>query len=184
MGSAILQRPRFHYLSYINIPRADMYSVVNSIPLPQFEFGDAISIRDLGIHAGQLMGRYTALMNREELYANILGDKTSLEDLSVGSYWFSQEAVFRSKRVRDKPVKNIYDLWQKQECIIYRKMRDWKLICLIDPRWITTNTAFVTLSSGSLNTLGLFHVNSVDEKTKVALTSPLMLGAPDRGFLT
>ncbi|WP_158569415.1 hypothetical protein [Pseudotabrizicola alkalilacus] len=37
LGSIIIEKPKFHYLSYINIPRADMYAVVNSIALPRVQ---------------------------------------------------------------------------------------------------------------------------------------------------
>lgn len=49
LGTRIHKRPRFHYLSYINIPRVEMYAVVNSIAFPTLHFGGATSIRDLGL---------------------------------------------------------------------------------------------------------------------------------------
>lgn len=73
--------------------------------------------------------------------------------------------------------------WKKQECIIYRKFDGWKLICQIDPRWITTNTAYVLLSGGTLETMSLVHINHVDPSRGEVIASPLFLGAPDRGIL-
>lgn len=182
MGSLIMNRPRFHYLSYINIPRAHVYSVVNSFPLPTLPLGSAESIRELGINAGRLMAAYVGLLNHEELYANRFDDQTRLSDLTVGSYWFSDEATFRTKKVRDRVSPGLTEAWRKQECVIYRKFDDWRLVCMIDPRWVTTATASVLLSSGTLQSMGLVHINSVDERSKIAWASPLFLGAPDKGW--
>lgn len=41
LGQAPVQKPRFHYILYINVPRVDMYAVANSLPLPRLDFGTA-----------------------------------------------------------------------------------------------------------------------------------------------
>lgn len=182
MSGIIIKRPRFHYLSYINVPRADMYAAATSIMLPQLSFGSARSIRDMGIDAGRLMAGYVGVLNREDLYANEFIDETQLADLSVGSYWFSDEAVFRSKKVRDGDIADLPTAWRKQECVIYRQFKDWRLICMIDPRWMTTTTASVMLSSGILKTMALVHINSLDHEKRLAWASPIFLGAADKGW--
>lgn len=181
LGTKIIQRPKFHYLSYINIPRADMYAVVNSIALPTFSFGNATSIRGLGFQAGRLMASYTGVLNHEELYANEFKDDTKIEELGVGSYWFSTPANFRSKKMHDQA--NLLSAWGKLESVIYRKFDGWKLFCLIDPRWITTSTAYSTLSGGTLIAMALVHINKIDPNNQLAIASPLFLGAPDNGVL-
>ncbi|WP_318337279.1 hypothetical protein [Defluviimonas sp. D31] len=183
LGDVVGDRPPFHYLSYINVPRADMYAAANSIFLPQPQFGTARSIRDLGMGSGRLMAGYVNVLNHEDLYANELSDDTALADLQVGEYWYSPEATFRSKKVLDTYTDAVPEAWKKQECIIYRKFDGWRLICMIDPRWLTTSTASVTLSSGTFKTIALVHIASIDTDAMVALASPIFLGAPDRGFL-
>ncbi|MES0870474.1 HNH endonuclease [Pseudovibrio sp. SCP19] len=177
LGKVLAQRPKFHYLSYINVPRVDMYAVVNSIYLPQIELSNAQSFRDLGFQAGRLMSTYTKVLNDEALYANILRSTTKFEELEVGSYWYSSEVIFRSKKIsRDLDPE---DSWSKEESIIYRKYDGWKLVCLINPRWITTSTSFSMLSSGTIKTAGILNIKSVDDINKIAIASPLFLGAPD-----
>lgn len=176
LGDRITQRPRFHYLYYINIPRTDMYAVVNSIALPAFSIGNAESIRDLGIKAGSLMASYVGVMNHEELYANEFMDETKIDELKAGSYWFSSAANFRSKNITDQP--NLQVAWDKFESVLYRKFGGWKLFCLIDPRWITTSTAYSTLRGGTLEAMGVVHINKIDLDNQIAIASPLFLGAP------
>ncbi|RVD71987.1 hypothetical protein EN751_12435 [Mesorhizobium sp. M4A.F.Ca.ET.029.04.2.1] len=181
LGAGPVQRPRFHYLSYINVPRADMYAVVNSIAKPTVSFGNATSIRDLGFQAGRFMASYTDVLNHEELYANELTDDTKIDEIRIGSYWFSGPSLFRSKKIRDQSDPT--SAWKRLECVIYKNFGEWKLFWLIDPRWITTNTAYATLSGGILKVMGLVHIKQVDLRNQIAIASPLFLGAPDNGIL-
>lgn len=183
LGDVVGDRPPFHYLSYINVPRADMYAVANSISLPQPQLGTAQRIRDLGIESGRLMAGYVNVLNHDDLYANELVDDTALADLQVGEYWYSPEANFRSRKVLDDYTEAVPQAWKKQECIIYRKFDGWRLVCMIDPRWTTTSTASVILSSGTFKTIALVHIASIDTEARVALASPIFLGAPDKGLL-
>lgn len=183
LGNIVGNRPPFHYLSYINVPRADMYAVANSISLPQPEFSEAQSIRELGLASGRLMASYVSVLNHDDLYANELSDETALTDLRVGEYWYSPETIFRSKKVVDAYSASVPKAWKRQECIIYRNFDGWRLVCMIDPRWMTTSTASVILSSGIFKTIALVHIASVDIDAKIALSSPIFLGAPDKGLL-
>jgi hypothetical protein len=182
LGGVVENLPPFHYLTYINVPRADMYAAANSISLPQPQFGAAKSIRDLGIGSGRLMASYVSVLNHDDLYANEFSDDTALTDLQVGEYWYSPEAAFRSKKVFNEYNVTVPQAWKRQECIIYRKFNGWRLVCMIDPRWVTTSTASVTLSSGIFKTIALVHIASIDIASKVALASPIFLGAPDKGL--
>lgn len=179
LGKALVDRPTFHYLSYINVPRADMYAAANSIALPDFHLGGVESIRQLGIGAGRLMAGYVNVLNCDELYGRELDNTTELNELKTGQYWYSPKAHFRSRKVRPTYELGIEEEWRRQDCIIYRQFDDWRLICMIDPRWITTSTAFVELSSGSLQTVALMHIAKVDMERRIVWSSPLFLGSPE-----
>lgn len=173
-------KPRFHYLSYINIPRADMYASAQSIALPSFDLSGAQTIRQLGINAGRLMAQYTSVLNVEDLYSNVLTEESSISEMSEGDYWFVNEALFRTKRIANHA--NLPDVWRKDESLIYKDFDSWKLICLIDPRWITTTTALVEFQSGSYKLAGLLHINRIEPETRRVVASPLFLGSPDRAL--
>lgn len=178
LGSTVT-RPRFHYLSYINIPRADMYASVQSIALPNVNLEGVETIRQLGINAGRLMAQYTSVLNVEELYANVLTDETPFEEISEGGYWFVDEVLFRTKQIAG--YENLPEAWSKEESIIYRDFSTWRLVCLIDPRWITTTTTLLGFQSGSYKLAGLLHINRVEAETGRVIASPLFLGSPDKG---
>ncbi|WP_157784732.1 HNH endonuclease [Sinorhizobium fredii] len=176
LGSKVT-KPRFHYLSYINIPRADMYASAQSIALPNFNLNGAETIRQLGINAGRLMAQYTSVLNVEELYSNVLTDGTSISEISEGDYWFVSEALFRTKRIGG--YENLPDAWRDGESVIYRDLGSWRLICLIDPRWITTTTTLVEFQRGSYKLAGLLHISRVEPEKGRVIASPLFLGSPD-----
>lgn len=96
--------------------------------------------------------------------------------MQVGQYWFLPKATLRTKGIRDgddDPAAS----WDRLESVAYKRFRTWKLICLIDPRWITTSTALVSFRSGSVQIAGLIHINKV--AARFAVASPLFLGTPD-----
>lgn len=126
------------------------------------------------------MAAYTVVLNHEDLFANQLGDGTQLRELRVGSYWYSPPANLRTRKVHGQA--DIASAWAKFESVIYRTCEDWKLFCLIDPRWITTSTAYSTLCSGTLETMALLTILGVDLENKTATASPLFLGAPDPSY--
>lgn len=178
LGSTRVSKPPFHYLSYINIPRADMYATVQSIALPSFDLAGATTIRQLGLNAGRLMAQYTSVLNIEELYTNVLTEKTALTDIEEGDYWFTAGALFRTKKIGDGG--NLPNAWSKNESVIYRDFGSWRLICRIDPRWITTTTTLVEFQGGSYTLAGLLHIARVDAEVGHVIASPLFLGSPDR----
>jgi hypothetical protein len=176
LSSNVMVKPRFHYLRYINLPRADMYASATSIALPYVDIGNAKSIRDLGMGAGRLMANYTAVLNSEPLHANSILIDTAFKNLRVGEYWFVDSMTFRTLGIAD--TDNIVKCWNKGRSLIYKKMLDWTLECRIDPRWITTSTSFCDFTSGSMVTSGFIHVNDIDIENRRAICSPLFLGAP------
>lgn len=185
LGNKLTKRPKFHYLSYINIPRVDMYAVVNSISFPNnyFSFEGKTSIDDMGFNAGRLMRTYVDVLNNEELYAKEFDLETEIEHLEVGDYWFSAPFNFRTKKIPISASReDIILAWIKLESVIYRKFKNWTLYCLIDPRWITTSTALCSFKSGQLTITGIMNIKEIRPEQKTVIASPLFLGAPDNGF--
>lgn len=62
---------------------------------------------------------------------------------------------------------------------IYKKRSDdYKVILMIDPRWLCSTTAFVNFrpSSGQGNFAGCAIVKSVDLENKVVIAAPIVIG--------
>ncbi|MFL6726019.1 MAG: HNH endonuclease [Sphingomicrobium sp.] len=176
-GETLIQQPRFHYILYLNVPRTDMYAVANSIPVPRPEFGDAKRFRDLGFAAGQVMASYTHVLNCEELYALPIGPDADLSLLAVGQYCFLEPTNTRTVAI-DRGS-NPEEEWRSDRSIVYCRRGDWTLVCLIDPRWITTSTAGVSLQSGQAELCGVVRIARIDLVARKVYASPLFLAQPE-----
>lgn len=181
LGQTQAQKPRFHYVLYLNVPRVDMYAVANSIPLPRFDFGNAQRFHDLGMGAGRVMAGYTQILNAEDMYAHQVGEKDDISRLQVGQYCFVESMNFRTIAIGTGGEPQV--AWASDESIIYRRFADWRLICLIDPKWITTSTAGSTLRSGWARLCGVVRINRIDAEARKVYASPLFL-AQSGGLLS
>lgn len=63
---------------------------------------------------------------------------------------------------------------------IYRKYNGQKLLLPIDPKWITTSTAFgeFTPTGGAGNFAGLCRIKNVDDKSNTVYATPIVIGIP------
>lgn len=173
LGQEAVQKPRFHYALYLNVPRLDMYAVGCSLPAPAAELGDAQSFRDLGMRAGRIMAQYTQTPNVEELYGFSIKENSSIADVQVGRYCYLGPITFRTVAI-DRGLDPLR-AWAAGKSLIYRRFGNWRLDCLIDPRWITTVTAECTLSSGQAQLCAAVRINEVDASARRVRASPLFL---------
>lgn len=176
LGSLRLDKPRFHYLLYINVPRLDMYAVASSIPIPNVEFGSARCFPELGFEAGRVMAKYAQIFNSEDLYAHRIGENDVISSLEIGQYVFVGAANFRTVEIGVHP--NLEAAWASEKSIIYRVFGCWKLILKIDPMWITTSTAGSTLKSGQAQLCSVIRVSQIDIEGHKVYASPLFLAQP------
>jgi hypothetical protein len=173
LGQHVVHKPRFHYILYLNLIRLDMYAVANSIAPPPIDLGAAQSFDDLGIGAGRLMSAYTQILNSEDMYAHQISPDSRIDDLQIGQYCFIDQVNFRTVAIGKRHPPEA--AWKRGESLIYRDYGDWRLICLIDPRWITTSTGGVVLTSGRSPFCGVMRVNQIDGDARKVITSPLFL---------
>ncbi|WP_448662838.1 hypothetical protein ACG3SL_19690 [Sphingomonas sp. CJ20] len=176
LGQDAIEKPRFRYILYLNLIRTDLYAVASSILPPQLDLGTAQRFSDLGIGAGRVMANYTHIFNNEELYGRQIAPDDRIDDLIVGDYCFIEEANFRTVAIGKSRA--VEQAWARDQSVIYRDCAGWRLICAIDPRWITTNTAGVTLESGHARLCGVVRINRIDDEAHKVYASPLFLAQP------
>jgi hypothetical protein len=177
LGGVLFDKPRFHYILYLNVPRVDMYAVSNSIALRPFEFGKAKRFRDLGFEAGRVMATYTHVLNSEGMYARPIKTDSDISGLEVGQYCFVEPLNFRTVAISDGGDPR--SAWSSDKSVVYARFSDWKLICQIDPKWITTSTAGSTLSSGQARLCGVIRINQINTEAMKVYASPLFLAQPE-----
>ena len=173
LGKDYVRKPKFHYLLYLNMPRVDMYAVTNSIPLPCVDIGTAKSFDDLGLGVGRLMAAYTEVLNSENILARKLAKQDDISNFENGCFYFIEPAEFYTVEIGK--YTDLQYAWNSDKSIIHRGYAGWMLICQIDPRWITTSTAYNTLSSGHSQLCGTIRINRIDATARKIIASPLFL---------
>ncbi|MCP5265136.1 MAG: hypothetical protein H6934_03450 [Burkholderiaceae bacterium] len=165
---------------YINLPRLLMLAEVLgcNIDDPRLFYIDDIS----GLAGGYIPFIHSVKPVIESVHPNVVAlASLSLADVDVGLIAkFDQR--FRTKGL-GKVLTNGFSGFNgdlSKDPHIYTDCNGYKFVMPIDPRWLTTTTAGVHLSSGQGVFSGLCIVNSIDYAKKHVLCSPLLVGHPKR----
>jgi hypothetical protein len=188
MGLDVPWRTKLHNLHYINVPRLNMLAATAGGSLDLCAYGEIEVLHELRLRLGPLMGGFKGLLQRVELKAISLESAvTSTIDLRGAVVSFDRE--FRTKNVHMPRTHAEYatavtgDL--SRDPHIYAKVGKCRVVLKIDPRWITTSTAFCEFrpSSGKNKFAGLGVVQSVSNSRDEMIISPLVIGLPSNPFM-
>ena len=181
-------RTKLHNFYYINVPRLNMLADAAGWSLDLTAYSNIDALHELGWSLNGLMMGFKKLLKVAELKAvpleAIIANATSARGLIV-----SFDHKFRTKNIRLPGSKTEY-----QNAIsgnldrdphIYVMISGYRITLTIDPRWVTSTTAFVQFrpSSGTNTFAGLGIVNSVDEISRSISISPYVIGLPSNPFL-
>lgn len=181
-------RTKLHNFYYINVPRLNLMAATMGKSLDLSQYGDIVALHELGWELNGLMLGFEHLLAEIELKSvpveQVLQHAQTARGLIIS---FNRD--FRTKNI-DMP--NNLDGYKravrgniKTDPHIYAKICDYKAILVIDPRWVTTTTAFVQFrpSGGKGKFAGIGIVNSCDPETNVLSITPLIIGLPSNPFL-
>jgi hypothetical protein len=163
-------------LFYVNVPRLGMLAKFMGISIELSGYFQLPDLRSLGMQMLNFLSYF------EQLLGQLHPKAIPLADLLVNNSSIGCVCAF-SGRFRTKNVgKALGPKWQgikgnlDKDPYIYCDHATYKLVLPIDPRWITTSTAGVHLSSGQGNYSGLCLINSIDDEMKIIYASPLIIG--------
>lgn len=177
---------KLHNFYYLNVPRLQVLSAMSGASLNLSQYGEFVALHELGWELGGLMAGYKRLLEHIELKSIPLANALSRGSEARG--WIvSFDARFRTKNIDMPQTTEGYrtavrgDL--RTDPHIYVKLTGVKVSMVIDPRWITTTTAFVQFrpSSGQNQFAGLGIVNAVDGQSMSV--TPLVIGLPSNPFI-
>jgi hypothetical protein len=178
---------KLFHLYYINVPRLSMLAAMRGASLDLSEFGEIITLHGLGWELNRLMAGYNRLLQQVQLQAEPLDAALSLSDIKGVVVSFNHE--FRTKNIRmpegDECPNTVFTGNLKADPHIYRRSNGNRIVMNIDPRWVTTTTAFCQFrpSSGRNTFAGLGFVNSADRTSGIVSISPYVIGMPSSPFL-
>ncbi len=178
---AVKWTPNISQLTYINVPRISQIAGLEGVQLaldslPPFSF-----LNELGWELNRVMVAASEAINKLQLEA-VPVEKISWDDKGLVGATLSFSTVFRTKngsklcKARDKRKSLAFSGDLEEDPHIYKKCGSAKLVMMIDPRLVTSNTAFFQFASGQQRFAGLCIVNRVEKGLIIA--SPLILGTP------
>jgi hypothetical protein len=179
---------KLHNFYYINVPRLNLLASSAGQLLDLSSYGEIVALHELGWGLNGLMAGFKHLLAQVELRAIEIGHAIEYGENARGLIVsFNQD--FRTKNIRMPESVEGYkkaitgDL--KKDPHIYADVGRFRVIVKIDPRWITTSTAFCEFrpSSGRGKFAGIGIINSIDSAGRTVSVTPYVIGLPSNPFL-
>ncbi len=161
---------------YLNVPRLEILARYLGRPIDNASYSSLTSLSDAGGSIARVLVYFEGLLSR--LHPNAIPLPTlSMSDASIGV------VCSFSQRFRTKNVGKALDAGWKgmtgnlaKDPHLYCSVADRKLVLPIDPRWLTTTTAGVFLSSGQGVFSGLCLINEIGAAPSDIFATPLLIG--------
>jgi hypothetical protein len=179
---------KLHHLYYINVPRLNTTAAAAGCYLDLERYGNITALHELGGALGGLMLGFDNLLMQVELRAVDLAVAVGLLENARGML-VSFDRDFRTKNIRmpESPAEYLRAVTGNlaKDPHIYTDVAGMRVVMRIDPRWITTTTAFSEFrpSSGKNKFAGLGIINSVDIDQRMVNVTPYVIGLPSNPFM-
>ena len=173
-------REELSTVDYVNVPRMlfDPASSGLIVGGERAYLNELTTLRDQGFNVGRIASILGEVVAKWSAHAIPLDEVSGLGDDAVGSR-VSFEETFRTKNMTGSEKQQLdFQLvgeLEKDPHIYVRKGGRTAYLPL-DPRWVTTATAFVTFTSGIAPLAGVGVVRALSEDS--VIVSPLVIGAP------
>jgi len=167
--------------SYLNVPRLSILAAMNN-RIINLRLTEEQTLHSLGWELNRVMLEFSRLLNEITLTAIELPSSVNGADERMAGITFSFNTRFRTKNMPCTGMDQVHRLTGdiSRDPHIYKKLGEWRIILAIDPRWITTTTAWGEFmpSAGHRVFAGLCTVKSVEEQKKEIYATPLIIGFP------
>lgn len=179
-------RTNLHNYYYLNVPRLLVLSAMAGRSIDLSGYQEFTALHDLGWELNGLMAGFKSLLEQVELKAAELESAIALGSSARGML-VSFNREFRTKNIRKPNSHSGYATAvqgdPESDPRIYSVLGSTRVHVTIDPRWITTTTAFVQFRplGGRGDFAGLGIVNAV-QPNFVSIT-PFIIGLPSNPFM-
>lgn len=177
---------KFSIFFYLNVPRLSEQAARLGQKIDLSHFKSNSSLHSLGWELNNVIFSFKNALQQLEINS-IPIDEVILHESLVGRIISFEQKRFRTKNI-DVDMRNEQALmntgftgnWDKDPHI-YIKMKDFKIVFSINPRWITTTTAFVHFrpSAGHNSFSGFGIITSVDYDNLIITATPFAIGQFD-----
>jgi hypothetical protein len=181
-------RSTISQLTYINVPRMCEQAEMHGYRVDLSHHRENQTLHSLGWDLNHLMSAFQAILAR--LYV----DAVSLQDAFFHDSMIEAALSFDRQRFRTKnvPMDGLVGASKAQKFTgnlandphIYCQRGSFKIVIFVDPRWITTSTAFTLFRSSSGQSVfsGLGRITGVDYEAGIVTVTPWVIGVPRGPF--
>jgi hypothetical protein len=179
-------------LTYINVPRLCEQAELQGCGVDLSRYRENEVLSSLGWELNHVMDQFRGVLAHLSIDAVTIPELVLHEEF-IGSPLAFERQRFRTRNIRFKQGAALESLPQftgdlSRDPHIYAQLSDFRVVLFIEPRWITTTTAFVLFrpSSGQSTFSGLGRITGVDYDTKIMTVTPWVIGLPKsplEGFL-
>lgn len=181
-------RSNISQLTYINVPRLSEQAERQGFRVDLSHYRQNETLHNLRWDLNHVMSAFQAVLAQLSVDAVPL-QGVKLHEGFVGAAISFDRQRFRTKNVPMNLNARISDLPGfsgdlAKDPHIYCNVEGFRIVLFIDPRWITTSTAFTLFrpSSGQSTFSGLGRVTNVDYETGVLTVTPWVIGLPRSPF--
>jgi hypothetical protein len=167
-------------VDYVNVPRLLLDPAAAGLIGPQNRtyLAELATLRDKGFEIGAIAHLLGEVIAKWKAHALPLVTALDFGEEAIGAR-VSFEETFRTKGLtgadKRKPGFELSgDLDEDPHIYVKRDAR--RIVLPVDPRWVTTSTAFAHLSRGISSLAGIGLLRAVDDE--LVMISPLVIGLP------
>jgi len=170
--------------TYLNVPRLLEYAVLQGYRVHSPQVPANSTLHELGFELNQMMEAFRRPLESMAIQSVQADQVTFAHENYIGRIVSFNRLRFRSKNIPTTIPKGGLDLQFSGDLAsdphIYHRFSDWTLIFNIDPRWITTKTAFTLFrpTGGASVCTGFGRVHSVDLENATMTATALVIGMP------
>ena len=170
--------------AYLNLPRLAEYALSQGYKIQCQELPTAHSLHSLGFALNNVMRACDTTLSNMDIESIPIENIRFVHEGYTGSLVRFDRLRFRTRNMNFQPSDRFPDYVftgnLDTDPHIYRDFGTWKLIINIDPRWITTSTAFTMFrpSGGHALFAGFARLTNIDLENSQVTATALALGVP------
>jgi hypothetical protein len=171
---------------YLNVPRLDEFANLSGFTVQHPEIPEGQNLRSFGYELNAIMASYRRTLER------IAIDAVPVNGISFAHEGYVGQLISFDRlrvRTRNMPLYRPHGSYTfsgnpESDPHIYHQFPGWRLILTVNPRWVTTDTAYCMFrpSGGASTFSGFARINHVDYETKTMTATGLAIGIPDSIF--
>jgi hypothetical protein len=169
--------------AYLNVPRLDELAALQGFVIDHPSIQEGHSLNQLGYSINALMSAYRRTLESMSIAAVPYAEIQFAHEDYIGAMVSFERLRFRTRNMpqyRPRGASTNFSGSRDSDPHIYCRAGEWTFAINIDPRWVTTSTAYgLFRPSGGTSVLsGFARINRVDYEQGLMIATGLALGVP------